>query len=65
MEMGGSRLELTAEERADLNKLNNLRGDLEHVKPKSWSLDVTGLPRISAVAGRAFGRLMPSFAHHL
>jgi hypothetical protein len=64
-EMRGGRLKLTAEERADLNKLNGLRGDLEHVKPKSWSLDVAGLPRISGVAGRAFGRLMPSFAHHL
>jgi hypothetical protein len=59
------RLELTAEERADLLKLNNFRGDLEHVKPKSWSFDVTDLPQISAATGRVFGHLLRSFEHHL
>jgi len=38
---------------------------LEHVKPQSWSLETSGLPRISANAAEAFSVLLQSFQHHL
>ena len=49
-----SSLKLTSEQRADILNLNEFRGDLEHVKPRSWLLEVGGLPRMGAhVAGRS------------
>jgi len=64
-DMMGPPLQLTPEQRADILKLNEFRGDLEHVKPQSWSLETSGLPRISANAAEAFSVLLQSFQHHL
>jgi hypothetical protein len=60
-----SPLQLTSEQRADILKLNEFRGDLEHVKPRTWSLAVGGLPRMGANVARAFAALLPSFSHQL
>jgi hypothetical protein len=58
-------LQLTAETRADILKLNEFRGDLEHVKPRTWCLEIGGLPRMSMVAAEAFEMLLRSFSHRL
>jgi hypothetical protein len=58
-------LQLTLDQRADILKLNEFRGDLEHVKPRTWSLEIGGLPRMSMVAADAFEMLLPSFSHRL
>jgi hypothetical protein len=58
-------LHLTQEQRADIEKLNDFRNDLEHVKPESWSLDTTGLPRIAKNVAAAFEPLFESFQHQL
>jgi hypothetical protein len=56
---------LTPEQRADILKLNEFRDDLEHVKPRTWSLEVGGLPRMGANAAKAVAALLPSFSHRL
>jgi hypothetical protein len=38
---------------------------LEHVKPESWLLDTTGLPRITKNVAAAFEQLSESFQHQL
>lgn len=58
-------LQLTAETRADILKLNEFRGDLEHVKPRTWCLEIGGLPRMSMVAAEAFENLLQTFCHRL
>jgi hypothetical protein len=58
-------LQLTAERRADILKLNEFRGDLDHVKPRDWRLRIGGLPRMSMVAAEAFEILLQSFRHRL
>jgi hypothetical protein len=58
-------LQLSPEQRADICKLNEFRGDLEHVKPKGWSLEVGGLPRMSASVVTAFASLLKLFSHRL
>jgi hypothetical protein len=58
-------LQLTAERRADILKLNEFRGDLEHVKPSGWDLEIAGLPRMSRVAAETFETLFGSFRHRL
>jgi hypothetical protein len=58
-------LQLTEERRTDILMLNDFRGNLEHVKPQSWCLEVGGLPRMSASAACAFEMLLQSFAHKL
>jgi hypothetical protein len=63
--MSGPPLKLTPEQRADILRLKEFRGDLEHVKPLTWCLEVGGLPRISANAARAFATLLQSFSHRL
>ena len=45
--------------------LNECRGDLEHVKPRTWCLEVSGLPRMGANVARAFAVLLPSFSYQL
>jgi hypothetical protein len=63
--ISGRPLKLTPEQRADILKLKEFRGRLEHVKPEGWSLEVSGLPRISASVAEAFAALLESFAHRL
>jgi hypothetical protein len=58
-------LDLTQEQRADIIRLNEFRNDLEHVKPESWLLDTTGLPRITKNVAAAFEQLFESFQHQL
>jgi hypothetical protein len=58
-------LQLTPDQRADILKLNEFRGDLEHVKPRTWSLEIGGLPRMSMVAAEVFEILLRSFSHRL
>jgi hypothetical protein len=48
---------LSEDELKDLNKLNQFRGNLAHVKPTHWSLEVDGLPRMCGVAARLLGKL--------
>ena len=65
-ELRGDPLLLTAQQLEDLHKLNVLRGDIEHVKPASWFLEVAGLPRICRAAAYALGHLYnlpPLFIH--
>jgi hypothetical protein len=47
---GGEPLTLTSDERADLEKLNNLRNEFTHFRPKGWSLETAGLPTIVLLA---------------
>lgn len=54
--MGGT-LVLTAQHQKDLIALNTFRDDLAHVKPRSWSLEVAGLPRIVGAAAAALDQL--------
>jgi hypothetical protein len=59
-------LVLTDREKKDIERLNALRDDIEHVKPTSWSLEIVGLPRISRAAARALNHLYslpPVFMH--
>jgi hypothetical protein len=58
-------LKLTPEQRADIVKLNELRGNLEHVKPETWCLEIAGLPRICASATAAFAVLLETFHFRL
>jgi hypothetical protein len=55
--MGGSVLLLNEQQRIDLQALNGLRDDIEHVKPANWSIQVAGLPRIMGSAAEALGQL--------
>jgi hypothetical protein len=50
LDMRGSPLRLSDSKVADLTKLKAFRDDIDHVKPKHWSLDVAGLPRIARSA---------------
>jgi len=43
---GGKRFGPTAEHNYSMKKLNDLRNDFIHFFPKSWSVEVTGLPAI-------------------
>jgi hypothetical protein len=66
-DLQGEPLVLTDQEKKDLEKLNSLRDDIEHVKPTSWSLEIVGLPRISRAAARALNHLysLPPVHMHL
>jgi hypothetical protein len=62
----GEPLRLSDQETKDLEKLNSLRDDIEHVKPTSWSLEIVGLPRICRAAAGALHQLYslpPVFMH--
>jgi hypothetical protein len=65
LELQNAPLQLTAEQRADILMLNGFRDDLEHVKPRSWLLEIGGLPRMGANAARALAALLPSFSLQL
>jgi hypothetical protein len=58
-------LHLTNEQQAHIVRLNEWRDNLEHVKPDSWSLETTDLPRIVRNVAVAFGLLFDRFQHHL
>jgi hypothetical protein len=63
----GQPLLLDAQQLEDLNKLNELRDNIEHVKPVSWFLEVAGLPRICHAAAYALEYLydLPPVLIHL
>jgi hypothetical protein len=67
VDLQGEPLILTAQEKRDLEKLNSLRDDIEHVKPTAWSLEIVGLPRISRAAASALSHLysLPPVYMHL
>lgn len=50
-------LVLTDGEKKDLLRLNDFRNDLAHVKPRGWSLEIAGLPRIFGAAAKAIRQL--------
>jgi hypothetical protein len=50
-------LALTENEKRDLLRLNDFRNDLAHVKPRGWSLEIAGLPRIFGAAAKAMRQL--------
>ncbi|WP_284278035.1 hypothetical protein [Bradyrhizobium liaoningense] len=50
-------LVLTDSEKKDLLSLNDFRNDLAHVKPRGWSLEIAGLPRIFGAAVKAMRQL--------
>jgi hypothetical protein len=56
---------LAPQQREDIVKLNQLRSNLEHVKPGTWSLGIAGLPRICASATAAFAALLETFHFRL
>lgn len=63
----GAPLTLNTQEKSDLNKLNALRDDIEHVKATDWYLELAGLPRICRSAARALNHLfsLPPVYMHL
>jgi len=63
----GDPLKLDARQLKDLEQLNGLRDDIEHVKPLGWSLEVSGLPRICGAAAEALSQLyaLPPIHNHL
>jgi hypothetical protein len=65
-DLQGEPLALSAQEMNDLERLNSLRDDIEHVKPTAWSLEVAGLPRIAKAAAGAIDQLsVPPVYMHL
>ncbi|BAB51922.1 hypothetical protein [Mesorhizobium japonicum] len=50
-------LKLTEAESRDILRLNEFRNDLAHVKPRGWSLEIAGLPRIFGAAANAMRQL--------
>ena len=56
-EMHGEPLRNSAEQKRDLERLDEFRGNIEHEKLRHWILDPLGLPRIAGVAGLAFQQL--------
>ena len=66
-DLQGEPLRLSPQESKDLEKLNSLRDDIEHVKPTAWSLEVAGLPRIARSAATALAHLylLPPVYMHL
>ena len=53
-------LEISPAEAKDIMRLHGLRNDLSHFTPKSWSIELAGLPRIMNVALRLIVQLMQS-----
>jgi hypothetical protein len=51
-------ISLSDEQKADLARLNVLRGNIEHVKPVHWSLEVGGLPRIAGAVAATVSQLL-------
>ena len=57
-EMQGRHIQLTEQQQDDLRRLNSFRADIEHVKPRHWSLEVGGLPRICGTAAAVISQLI-------
>jgi hypothetical protein len=55
--IGETRLILTIAEKDDIIKIHEFRNDLAHVKPRSWHLQVNGLPRMAAACVKAIENL--------
>lgn len=60
---------LPSDERADsdVKMLNDLRNDFIHFVPRSWSVELSGMPRIANTVCRAIRYLaveFPTFSHH-
>lgn len=54
----GRPIKLTTAQLSDLARLTKLRDNMEHVKPRGWSIEVSGLPRILAAAAEAMAQLL-------
>jgi hypothetical protein len=52
-----TRLILSDAEKKDMLKIHSFRNDLAHVSPRSWSLEVVGLPRMATVCVKAIEHL--------
>jgi hypothetical protein len=63
----GEPLVLTSEEKDDLDKLNFIRDNVEHVKATAWYVEVAGLPRICRSVAHALNQLfsLPPVYMHL
>jgi hypothetical protein len=57
-EMHNRPIVLTEAQRANLARLTDLRDDMEHVKPRGWSIEASRLPRILAAAAAAIEQLL-------
>ncbi len=53
----GYSFDLSASEEKDILRLHRFRNNLAHVKPTSWSLEVSGLPRMVHAATKAVEQL--------
>ena len=67
MDRMGPPLLLDTKQESDILRIHDFRNDLVHVKPVSWSLEVTGLPRMIGAAVKAIQKLfdLPPFRLHL
>lgn len=54
---GDTPLVLTAAEEKDILKIHEFRSELAHIKSVSWSLETTGLPRMTLAALKAIKHL--------
>ena len=62
------RLTATPQINWDIKKLNSLRNEFGHFVPKSFSLEISGLPRIASHCCNVIEHLAlvhPTFAHHM
>jgi hypothetical protein len=50
-------LRLNEKELVDILKLHEFRNDLAHVKPRNWSLEVIGIPRMATACVKAIEQL--------
>jgi hypothetical protein len=53
-----ARIKFSTQERKDIRKLHGFRNEFVHFTPKSWSVELLGLPRIVGAALRLVERLM-------
>jgi hypothetical protein len=56
--MEGRSVHLTQLQQIDLALLTDLRDDMEHVKPRGWGIEASGMPRILAAAADAIEQLL-------
>ncbi len=63
----GPPLLLNEKQESDILRVHDFRNDLLHVKPVSWSLEITGLPRMVGAVIEAIQQLfdLPRFRLHL
>ncbi len=53
-----SKIKLAAQDRRDVKKLHEFRNDFVHFTPKTWAIEMAGLPRIVGCALRVAAELM-------